>query len=89
MRVTLLLAVVAFSVTGVSTRTHSQTGFQEPSETYLKSLTSKYDCRNIACPKLKSCEEAFFKLKICKQRVRDRDRDGMPCEKTQCPNRKK
>ena len=44
------------------------------------SASSGFDCANVACPKLKSCAEAYYKLVVCGQSVRDRDKDGIPCE---------
>nr|WP_305969871.1 MULTISPECIES: excalibur calcium-binding domain-containing protein [unclassified Mameliella] len=39
-----------------------------------------FDCRNVSCKRLRSCEEACFKLVQCGQKVRDGDNDGIPCE---------
>ncbi|MEQ5871887.1 excalibur calcium-binding domain-containing protein [Sagittula sp. NFXS13] len=39
-----------------------------------------FDCRNVSCKRLRSCEEACFKLLQCGQSVRDGDHDGIPCE---------
>lgn len=39
-----------------------------------------YDCREVSCKKLRSCEEACFKLIQCGQSKRDGDNDGIPCE---------
>jgi len=39
-----------------------------------------FDCRNVSCKRLRSCEEACFKLIQCGQKVRDGDNDGIPCE---------
>ncbi|SMX44905.1 excalibur calcium-binding domain-containing protein [Maliponia aquimaris] len=39
-----------------------------------------FDCRDVSCKKLRSCEEACFKLIQCGQRKRDADNDGIPCE---------
>ncbi|NRP11878.1 hypothetical protein XMM379_002887 [Aliiroseovarius sp. xm-m-379] len=43
-------------------------------------IAQAYDCRNVSCKKLSSCAEACYKLKVCGQKIRDRDRDGIPCE---------
>ncbi len=58
-------------------------GFQSFFET-----VQSYDCRNVSCKRLRSCEEACYKLKVCGQRIRDADNDGIPCEnlcKSPCP----
>nr|WP_300437056.1 excalibur calcium-binding domain-containing protein [uncultured Mameliella sp.] len=34
----------------------------------------------MSCKRLRSCEEACFKLIQCGQKVRDGDNDGIPCE---------
>ncbi|EBA09017.1 excalibur calcium-binding domain-containing protein [Sagittula stellata] len=39
-----------------------------------------YDCRDVSCKRLRSCEEACFKLIQCGQSKRDGDHDGIPCE---------
>lgn len=39
-----------------------------------------FDCRDVACTRLRSCEEACYKLMVCGQRKRDGDGDGIPCE---------
>ena len=39
-----------------------------------------YDCRDVSCKQLRSCEEACFKLIQCGQSKRDGDHDGIPCE---------
>lgn len=41
---------------------------------------ANFDCANVSCKRLRSCEEACFKLIQCGQRVRDGDNDGIPCE---------
>lgn len=43
-------------------------------------LAQAYDCRNVGCKRLRSCDEACYKLKVCGQQIRDRDKDGIPCE---------
>ncbi|MBP0482900.1 excalibur calcium-binding domain-containing protein [Sagittula sp. M10.9X] len=39
-----------------------------------------FDCRDVSCRRLRSCEEACFKLIQCGQSKRDGDHDGIPCE---------
>lgn len=39
-----------------------------------------FTCANVSCKRLRSCEEACYKLKVCGQKIRDRDNDGIPCE---------
>lgn len=39
-----------------------------------------FDCRDVSCTRLRSCEEACYKLTVCGQRKRDGDGDGIPCE---------
>lgn len=45
------------------------------------------------CSQMVSCEQAKYYLSVCKHTARDRDKDGMPCEKTAqtpsfpCPHR--
>lgn len=39
-----------------------------------------FDCRNVSCKRLRSCEEACFELIQCGQKVGDGDNDGIPCE---------
>lgn len=39
-----------------------------------------FDCKDVSCKKLRSCEEACYKLIQCGQRKRDADNDGIPCE---------
>ena len=39
-----------------------------------------FDCRDVSCKRLRSCEEACYKLLQCGQRKRDGDNDGIPCE---------
>jgi hypothetical protein len=57
-----------------------------PFEERLRSLAvgvtpvQGYTCANVSCKRLRSCEEACYKLKVCGQKVRDRDNDGIPCE---------
>ena len=43
-------------------------------------VTQAFDCSNVSCTRLRSCEEACFKFLQCGQRVRDGDDDGIPCE---------
>jgi hypothetical protein len=43
-------------------------------------VAASFDCRNVSCKYLSSCEEACFKLIECGQSIRDRDKDGIPCE---------
>jgi len=44
------------------------------------SVAVRFDCANVSCKKLRSCEEACYKLKVCGQASRDGDNDGIPCE---------
>ena len=39
-----------------------------------------FNCANVSCKRLSSCKEACYKLKVCGQKIRDRDNDGIPCE---------
>ena len=39
-----------------------------------------YDCSERSCKTLRSCDEACYKLKVCGQRKRDGDTDGIGCE---------
>ncbi|WP_394702197.1 excalibur calcium-binding domain-containing protein [uncultured Cohaesibacter sp.] len=34
-----------------------------------------------SCAKMKSCKEAAYYLNVCGHKERDRDNDGIPCEK--------
>ncbi|WP_394708715.1 excalibur calcium-binding domain-containing protein [uncultured Cohaesibacter sp.] len=43
---------------------------------YAQSCTPKK-----TCSQMKSCKEATYFLKVCGHKARDRDRDGIPCEK--------
>lgn len=57
----------------------------EPAATPLERLEAfrtaqAFDCRNLSCKRLRSCEEACYKLLQCGQSVRDGDNDGIPCE---------
>jgi|GEM_PF-3492036 len=57
-----------------------------PFEERLRSLAAGgtpvqgFNCANVSCKRLRSCEEACYKLKVCGQKIRDRDNDGIPCE---------
>lgn len=43
---------------------------------------SRYDCSvPKTCPMMNSCEEAMYYLNTCGDTARDRDGDGVPCEK--------
>lgn len=43
---------------------------------------SRYDCSlPKTCPMMSSCEEAMYYLNTCGDTARDRDGDGVPCEK--------
>jgi hypothetical protein len=46
----------------------------------LVQVAGAYDCRDVSCKRLSSCEEACYKLLACGQRKRDGDHDGIPCE---------
>jgi Excalibur calcium-binding domain len=39
-----------------------------------------FDCSDVYCTKLTSCAEAYYKLLVCNQSVRDNDNDSIPCE---------
>jgi len=39
-----------------------------------------FTCANVSCTRLRSCKEACYKLVVCGQAIRDKDRDGIPCE---------
>lgn len=39
-----------------------------------------FTCANVSCKRLRSCEEACYKLLVCGQSKRDADNDGIPCE---------
>ncbi|KKQ46844.1 MAG: Micrococcal nuclease [Candidatus Woesebacteria bacterium GW2011_GWC1_38_13] len=41
------------------------------------------DC-SLTCPNISSCDEAYFQLNTCGCSIRDRDKDGVPCEDI-CP----
>ncbi|MBV2360814.1 excalibur calcium-binding domain-containing protein [Thalassococcus sp. CAU 1522] len=43
-------------------------------------LAQAFDCRDVSCKQLRSCEEACYKLLQCGQTKRDGDNDGIPCE---------
>lgn len=43
-------------------------------------IAAAYDCSKKTCRKIKSCKEACYKLKVCGQKIRDGDNDGIPCE---------
>lgn len=43
-------------------------------------VAQSYDCRNVSCKRLRSCDEACYKLIQCGQKIRDGDNDGIPCE---------
>ena len=45
-----------------------------------------FDCADVSCKRLRSCEEACHKLLVCGQTRRDGDGDGIPCE-TLCNRR--
>lgn len=66
-----------------------------PFEERLRSLAAGvtpvqgYTCANVSCKRLRSCAEACYKLKVCGQKIRDRDNDGIPCENLcsrRCPD---
>ncbi len=40
-----------------------------------------FDCGKLKCRQMSSCAEASYKLEVCGHQKRDRDRDGIPCEK--------
>ena len=42
---------------------------------------NKHCPQKITCPKIKTCEEAYYYLQKCKIKKLDRDKDGIPCEK--------
>ena len=39
-----------------------------------------FNCADVSCKRLRSCEEACYKLLVCGQSKRDGDNDGIPCE---------
>ena len=39
-----------------------------------------FDCSDVSCKRLRSCDEACHKLLVCGQSKRDGDGDGIPCE---------
>lgn len=41
---------------------------------------TEYDCDKKYCKAMVSCDEAYYKLKICDDNSLDRDGDGVPCE---------
>lgn len=41
---------------------------------------TEYDCDKKYCKAMVSCDEAYYKLKICDDDSLDRDGDGVPCE---------
>jgi hypothetical protein len=43
-------------------------------------VAQTYDCRDVSCKRLRSCDEACYKLIQCGQKIRDGDNDGIPCE---------
>ncbi|SFE00555.1 hypothetical protein [Roseivivax sediminis] len=43
-------------------------------------VAQAFDCSDVSCKRLRSCEEACFKLLQRGQRVRDGDDHGIPCE---------
>ncbi|MEW7007526.1 excalibur calcium-binding domain-containing protein [Lentilitoribacter sp. EG35] len=45
-------------------------------------FAQEYSCgQRKTCGRMQSCTEAYFHLKQCGDVARDRDRDGIPCEK--------
>jgi len=53
---------------------------QVAQNTGVLQLAQAYDCSNESCKRLRSCAEACYKLLVCGQSIRDRDKDGIPCE---------
>ena len=43
--------------------------------------TYAFDCVELKCGQMTSCAEAHHKLTVCGHTKRDRDGDGIPCEK--------
>lgn len=39
-----------------------------------------FNCESKTCGKMKTCEEAVYKLYVCGDNARDSDNDGIPCE---------
>jgi Excalibur calcium-binding domain len=39
-----------------------------------------FDCSEEYCSRLSNCAEAHYKFTVCRQSIRDRDDDGIPCE---------
>jgi hypothetical protein len=46
----------------------------------LTRVATSFNCRDVSCKYLSSCAEACYKLIQCGQSIRDRDKDGIPCE---------
>lgn len=47
---------------------------------FSTSSTVAYDCSDKYCKEMVSCDEAYYKLKMCGMDKLDRDGDGIPCE---------
>lgn len=41
---------------------------------------AEYDCERKYCKAMDSCDEAYYKLRVCDHSQLDRDNDGVPCE---------
>jgi hypothetical protein len=75
MRLGLALFFVVFAMTAHASEPKTPTQRLQELQ-----LVQAFDCRNVSCKRLRSCQEACYKLVQCGQGRRDGDNDGIPCE---------
>ncbi len=81
MRLGPVMAMLALPGAGLALDGAGLTPFgRQASPPDLVRSAASFDCAEVSCKQLSSCDEACFKLVQCGQSKRDGDNDGIPCE---------